>query len=348
MPQDLLEDGERIRRAGAERALAQEVDVPDDDVQGRPELVRDVREELGLQALRDVELRELVVGLERDVDPEEQPLGAVALVVIALDGETPQHLAWRLLAGVAGLQDDLHEGIALAHAGDQLLAVHDRHEVVDEEELRRLAREEVEGLRAAFRREHAMALALEEEADGGQRLDLVVDDHDRSSARLRLSSRLHRSRLDSSSASPHHGSRDRDALVAVVRARRRGERERHEGDERECHEPPHGHLLPVRSDVGRNALGADRMSARSGPPHGEWRAKTFRRLTSPPARAERHADRIQRHRCHAPRAAYGTRRARSGWRRRDRAAHRRAAPRLDKPHSPRYLRRSCVTSRRAS
>src|SRR5439155_20204169 len=98
-----------------------------------------------------------------------------------------------LLAGVAGLEDDLDEAVALALADgpDELLAVHDRHEVVDEEELHGLAREELERLRPALGGEHAVALALEEHADGAERLHLVIDDQDRSPARLHLAPAAH-------------------------------------------------------------------------------------------------------------------------------------------------------------
>src|SRR5213078_9612 len=68
----LFEHGPRVGGAGAERPLAQQIDVADDDVERRAKLVRDVGEELRLQPLRDVQLGQLIVGLERDVDPEEQ------------------------------------------------------------------------------------------------------------------------------------------------------------------------------------------------------------------------------------------------------------------------------------
>ena len=130
--------------------------------------------------------------LERHVDPEEQPLGPVALVVVPLDGEAAEHVAGRLLTGVARLENDLHERVLPPDAADQLLAVHDRHEVVDEHQMDRLALEQRQRLRAAVGREHAVPLPLEEHADGRERLHLIVDDQDRSSAGLDVASDAHR------------------------------------------------------------------------------------------------------------------------------------------------------------
>ena len=58
-----------------------------------------------------VKLGDLLVCLEGEVHPEEQPLRAVALVVVALDREPPQHLARGLLAGISRLEDDLHQRV---------------------------------------------------------------------------------------------------------------------------------------------------------------------------------------------------------------------------------------------
>src|SRR5262249_58989964 len=87
-------------------------------------------------------------------------------------------------------------GVAVGDAAHARVAVNLGHEVVDDDELDRLLLEDGERLAPAVRAEDPMPLALEQHADRGDDLRLVVDHEDRAAARPHLSSPVHPSSTD--------------------------------------------------------------------------------------------------------------------------------------------------------
>src|SRR5690606_33085415 len=81
--------------------------------------------------------------------------------------------------GVAGLQDDLNQSVMLAYLAYHLFARHPGHEVVDEDQVHRLAFEHLESRGAVDRGEHAMPFGFEERPRGTQDVGAVVDHQDR-------------------------------------------------------------------------------------------------------------------------------------------------------------------------
>jgi hypothetical protein len=57
-------------------------------------------------------------GAEPDLDPEEELVGSLVLVEVALDAELGEQVARRLLAGVPGLEDDLGQRVEGAELAD--------------------------------------------------------------------------------------------------------------------------------------------------------------------------------------------------------------------------------------
>jgi hypothetical protein len=100
-------------------------------------------------------------------------LGDVAVDFAAIDG-----ILDRLHVGIAGQQQAHRVGPALAHLGQEAGAIHFRHAHVRNHQVDRLLLQQLQTLGAAFRRQHLVALAAEQAAQGRQDVRFVVDAQD--------------------------------------------------------------------------------------------------------------------------------------------------------------------------
>src|SRR3954465_13755689 len=103
-------------------------------------------------------------------------LGAVGLAVVALNIKQSHHLEGWLFSGISGLEKNLYLSIALTDFFDDVFAAHLGHEIVDNNKMDVFESKESYAVLAITGSEHAVSLALEQEANRGQDFFLVVND----------------------------------------------------------------------------------------------------------------------------------------------------------------------------
>src|SRR6185503_21235016 len=98
--------------------------------------------------------------------------------VVALDVEALQKLARWSLAGIAGLENDLHQRVEFAQLGNHLFARHARHEVIEQKEIDVLLGQDSQCLDAVGRGEDVVPLAFEQEPRRLQIVRVVINEKD--------------------------------------------------------------------------------------------------------------------------------------------------------------------------